>query len=299
MTIVDLGIPEAYDIIDIPKMKKFLLKMKNNNFNNKESSSVDKNGNFLLNKENKNGKKLYHIGYPGCFQNYINGETDLWSIHCALTVASILNLINFDDIDNDPLTKGVVEHIKKCQTFEGGLGPEPFCEAHAGFTYCGVATLVLLNKLNEIDINALLRWLVNRQMTKEGGFNGRTNKLVDSCYSHWVGSVFNLLTMTDKKYYFNDELLYDQLSLQAYILFAAQDKDNGGFKDKPGVCFDMYHSNYGTFGLISSQECLTHEQKVVLNPELKNYFVKLNPVYVVPQDKVEKALKYLAEKKNN
>ena len=56
----------------------------------------------------------------------------------------------------------------------------------------------------------------------------------------------------------------------------------------------MYHSNYGTFGLISSQECLTHEQKVVLNPELKNYFVKLNPVYVVPQDKVEKALKFLS-----
>ena len=64
--------------------------------------------------------------------------------------------------------------------------------------------------------------------------------------------------MTDKKYYFNDELLYDQLSLQAYILFAAQDKDNGGFKDNPEVCFDMSHSNYGTFGLISSQECLTH-----------------------------------------
>ena len=58
MTIVDLGIPEAYNIIDIPKMKKFLLKMKNNNFNNKESSSVDKNGNFLINKENKKWKKI-------------------------------------------------------------------------------------------------------------------------------------------------------------------------------------------------------------------------------------------------
>ena len=48
MAMVDLGIPEAYDIIDIQKMKNFLLKMKNNNFNNKESSSVDKNGNFLI-----------------------------------------------------------------------------------------------------------------------------------------------------------------------------------------------------------------------------------------------------------
>ena len=63
--------------------------------------------------------------------------------------------------------------------------------------------------------------------------------------------------MTDKKYYFNDELLYDQLSLQAYILFAAQDKDNGGFKDKPGVCSDMYHSNYGIVGLMLSQKSQT------------------------------------------
>ena len=30
MSIVNLGIPEAYDIVDIPKMKNFLLKMKNN-----------------------------------------------------------------------------------------------------------------------------------------------------------------------------------------------------------------------------------------------------------------------------
>lgn len=27
----------------------------------------------------------------------------------------------------------------------------------------------------------------------EGGFNGRTNKLVDGCYSFWVGGLFALL----------------------------------------------------------------------------------------------------------
>ena len=297
MAIVDLGIPEAYDIIDIQKMKNYLLKMKNNNFNNKESASFDRNGNFLLDKENKNGKILYNLAYPGNFHNSLN--IDLWSLRSALTVASILNLINFDDIDNDPLTKGVVEYIKNCQNYEGGLGPEPFCEAHAGYTYCGVSTLVLLNKLNEIDVNALLRWLVNRQMTKEGGFNGRTNKLVDSCYSFWTGAIFNLLTMADKKYYFEDELLYDQLSLQAYILFAVQKKGYGGFSDRPEHSSDLQHSNYATFGLMSSQKSLTENRKVVLNPELAKAFIDVNPIYCIPQDKVEKALKYYAQKKNN
>jgi protein farnesyltransferase subunit beta len=37
------------------------------------------------------------------------------------------------------------------------------------------------------------RWAVARQMRLEGGFQGRTNKLVDGCYSFWVGGVFPLL----------------------------------------------------------------------------------------------------------
>ena len=37
------------------------------------------------------------------------------------------------------------------------------------------------------------RWTCNRQMSLEGGFQGRTNKLVDGCYSFWQGGVFPLL----------------------------------------------------------------------------------------------------------
>jgi protein farnesyltransferase subunit beta len=37
------------------------------------------------------------------------------------------------------------------------------------------------------------RWAVMRQGELEGGFSGRTNKLVDGCYSFWVGGVFPLL----------------------------------------------------------------------------------------------------------
>lgn len=34
----------------------------------------------------------------------------------------------------------------------------------------------------------MFRWSVNRQMKFEGGFQGRTNKLVDSCYTFWQGA---------------------------------------------------------------------------------------------------------------
>ena len=40
-----------------------------------------------------------------------------------------------------------------------------------------------------IDAGALLRWLAQMQGLRGelGGFRGRTNKLVDGCYSWWVG----------------------------------------------------------------------------------------------------------------
>lgn len=37
------------------------------------------------------------------------------------------------------------------------------------------------------------RWTVNRQMRFEGGFQGRTNKLVDGCYSFWQAGTLPLM----------------------------------------------------------------------------------------------------------
>lgn len=34
-------------------------------------------------------------------------------------------------------------------------------------------------------------------MAVEGGFQGRTNKLVDSCYSFWMGGIFPILSAWD------------------------------------------------------------------------------------------------------
>lgn len=46
-----------------------------------------------------------------------------------------------------------------------------------------------------IDVKRLYRWAVNMQgiPIEGGGFKGRTNKLVDGCYSWWVGGLFPLL----------------------------------------------------------------------------------------------------------
>ena len=105
-------------------------------------------------------------------------------------------------------------------------------------------------------------------MIKEGGFNGRTNKLIDSCYSFRQCSIFNMLIMNDKDLSYDSELLYDQLSLQVYILFFCLNK-KGGSIDKPGKTHDLFHTNYASAGLILRQKCIMDNVDVDLSFDIK------------------------------
>lgn len=58
----------------------------------------------------------------------------------------------------------------RCQTYEGGFGGVPGMEAHGGYSFCGLAALMLMGKGHLCDTNSLLRWAANRQMRLEGGF---------------------------------------------------------------------------------------------------------------------------------
>ena len=287
-----LGIKEAYDIINVEKMRNYLKSMKNNNTLKEGGSSFsDFKGNFILEKEDVEKLNSYRTSWPGAFQMHSCGESDLRATYCALIVADILNII-----DNE-LTKGVIENIRQCQTVEGGLGPEPFCEAHGGYTFCGVASLILLNKLDVIDMNKLLYWLTNRQMSKEGGFSGRTNKLVDSCYSFWQASVFSMITIADKeRFSFSDELLFNQLALQSYITLCCQEP-SGGLMDKPGTRPDLFHTNYSLCGLSLSETTFIKDVVVLLGDDPSLELNRIHPVYSINGNKVTEAKKYFKEKK--
>ncbi|XP_006456065.1 hypothetical protein AGABI2DRAFT_210804 [Agaricus bisporus var. bisporus H97] len=191
-------------------------------------------------------------------------------------------------------------------------------EAHGGYTFCALASWIILqNYLNldpgtihpsdsssrktpaeeqwsneltterpRIDIKRLTRWLVNMQGSEVelGGFRGRTNKLVDGCYSWWCGGSFALLeslgigglqNLTAKDVEIDevvdadqppdnsgreqhegwddiDESLFDRKALQEYILLAGQ-HPAGGLRDKPPKNADLYHTLYCLSGLSAAQ----------------------------------------------
>lgn len=183
----------------------------------------------------------------GAFIMHENGEYDTRSTYCVLVVASLMNIMT------DELTKGTLEWISLCQSYEGGFSGIPGAESHGGYTYCAFASYFLLlntsdnfmSKLERyIDIDNLLRWSVMRQGQREGSLSGRSNKLVDACYSFWVGALFPLLENVTQS-----GLLFNRDALKLYIMNCAQNNTYGGFKDKPGKSVDFYHTNYSLCGL--------------------------------------------------
>ena len=88
----------------------------------------------------------------GSIEMHEDGEEDLRSIYCAISVAKLLNLEQLDS----SLFDNAAEWIVLCQTYEGGFGATPETEAHGGYTFCGVAALKLLGKETLMDIDGLM-----------------------------------------------------------------------------------------------------------------------------------------------
>lgn len=175
---------------------------------------------------------------------------DMRGLYCGLVCADILNLID----DNEELTRGMGDFIASCQTYEGGISYAPYGEAHGGYTYCGLAAAILIGEADKLDYERLADWLSKRQITHEGGFNGRINKLIDSCYNFWQGAAFELLDVAMKgKANINGEWLYRQEAMQAYTIYCCQETTRGGLKDKPTANPDPYHTMYSLAGCSSAQ----------------------------------------------
>ena len=209
----------------------------------------------------------------GGFCIHLDGEMDVRATYTVLSVATLLNIMT------PTLRDGAIDFLISCQTYEGGFGGEPGSEAHGGYTYCAVAALELLDALDRCNVPALRQWLVQRQMSFEGGFNGRSNKLVDGCYSFWQGGA---LAIVSGYYASQNDFLCDEAMLQRYILLCAQDL-NGGLRDKPSKPRDFYHSCYNLSGLSVSQ----HYGKLEYGHATKSRVAKTHACYNIRVERVE------------
>uniref|UniRef100_A0A669BZL8 Protein farnesyltransferase subunit beta n=1 Tax=Oreochromis niloticus TaxID=8128 RepID=A0A669BZL8_ORENI len=252
-----IGTDEAYNVIDREKLLDFLWSVK------------QPDGSFVM-----------HVG----------GEVDVRSAYCAASVASLTNILT------PKLFENTTNWILSCQNWEGGLSGVPGLEAHGGYTFCGTAALVILGKEHMLDLKALLRWVVSRQMRFEGGFQGRCNKLVDGCYSFWQAGLLPLLHRAlykeGESELSQQRWMFEQQALQEYILLCCQNP-TGGLLDKPGKSRDFYHTCYCLSGLSIAQHFgnMDNHYEVILGKE-ENRLAPTHPVYNICPEKVAQALQH-------
>ena len=233
----------------------------------------------------------------GSFSVCDDGECDTRGLYTAVSVASMCGLMTPVVVD------GVVGYLQRCQTFEGGMGGEPGNEAHGGYTFCSLAALMMLGQASAVRLEGprgVRQWAARRQTRREGGFCGRTNKLVDACYSFWVGALFPLLDLLFAARPHSQLTTtagsgYDELALQRYILLAGQSM-TGGLRDKPGKGPDLYHTCYALSGLSMAQwgRAGGVSAGLVAGGE-GNRVRRMNPLYNVPIEDAERALEWAAE----
>lgn len=100
----------------------------------------------------------------GSFSSFPNSpDEDVRFVYCAITILTMVKV--------DPSTvinvKSTLSFLKSCRRYEGGYGQSPYAEAQGGTTYCVIASLAMLNELEnsltEVEYMKTLRWLVDRQ----------------------------------------------------------------------------------------------------------------------------------------
>ncbi|KAF2785622.1 terpenoid cyclases/Protein prenyltransferase [Melanomma pulvis-pyrius CBS 109.77] len=267
----------------------------------------------------------------GGFTMSPGGEEDIRGAFCALVIMSLLNLPL--ELPPDSPARGhghstfldnLGDWVSRCQTYEGGISAAPGNEAHGAYAFCGLGCLSIMGPPKEtlnkhLNIPLLIHWLSSRQCAPEGGYNGRTNKLVDGCYSHWIGGCWSLIEASTSSATPSTSL-WNRSALGRYILSAAQFK-KGGLVDKPGKRPDAYHSCYNLAGLSAAQHFygfdedmegeigkgdlnapyhwkkgVLYEGEKVWDEEEGDAVEKIHPVFVIPWDKVEECRGYFEGK---
>ena len=147
------------------------------------------------------------------------------------------------------------------------MGAFPGNEAHGAYAFCVLACLCMLGQPSQVipesesrvpitarkgtdrcfrhlDLPPLISWLSARQYAPEGGLSGRTNKLVDACYSHGGGDCWPFIDAAlegvgrpPSSRTPGSPALWNQEGLVRYIMLCAQEEE-GGLRDKPSKQVD-------------------------------------------------------------
>lgn len=209
----------------------------------------------------------------------------------AVQVLAIMDALDESILDLDRL----VEYVSSLQQADGSFWGDKWGEVDIRFSFCAIATLSILKRLDRIDLNAAIEFVLSCQNAIDGGFGSRPGS---ESHSGLVYCGLGALSLANQLDRVNAEQLGWWLSERQLIsgglngrpeklpdlcyswwvlsslrilgrlhwidrnelirfMLACQDVETGGFCDRPGNQVDPFHTLFGLAGL----SLLLHDRK--------------------------------------
>lgn len=208
--------------------------------------------------------------------------------HLLQTLSAVQILIIYDALDDGVLDiPAAVSYVKSLQQKDGSFAGDKWGEIDLRFSFGAISTLALLNKLDEIDVDKAVEFIMKCNNLIDGGFGSKPGS---ESHAGLVYCALGALALTGNLYRVDADLLgwwlcerqvpsgglngrpeklpdlcyswwvlaslqmlgrlhwIDRNKLATFIL-ECQDEDDGGFSDRPGDTADAFHTLFGIAGI--------------------------------------------------
>ncbi|XP_074605601.1 geranylgeranyl transferase type-2 subunit beta-like [Brevipalpus obovatus] len=208
--------------------------------------------------------------------------------HILHTLSAIQILTIYEAFDDDIIDiPGVIRYVKSLQQEDGSFAGDNWGEIDIRFSFGAIAILTLLNKLDEIDVEKAVEFIMRCNNLIDGGFGSRPGS---ESHAGLVYCALGGLALTGNLHRVDADLLgwwlcerqvpsgglngrpeklpdlcyswwvlaslqmlgrlhwINRNKLVTFIL-ECQDEDDGGFGDRPGDFADAFHTLFGLAGI--------------------------------------------------
>lgn len=232
----------------------------------------------------------------------------------AVQMLVILNKVNPEYIDIEKC----VSYVASLQQPDGSFFGDKWGEVDTRFSFCALATLKLLGRLDAINLENAVSFVMSSNNQIDGGFGSKPGSESHSAYVYCcVGSlaIANRLDLIDENqlgWWLSQrqlpsgglngrpeklpDLCYSWWCLSSlkminkldlidhnrliYFIMACQDEEQGGFSDRPGNYVDPYHTMFGiaSLALISYNKSSDSGDEIEFQKKLETFRKHLKPV---------------------
>lgn len=220
--------------------------------------------------------------------------------HLLHTLSAVQILVILDKLTPEYIDiNACVAYVNSLQQPDGSFFGDKWGEVDTRFSFCGLATLKLLNRLDCVDVEKGVEFVMSCNNQIDGGFGSKPGSESHSAYVYCcVGAlaIAGKLDLIDR-----DQLgwwlsqrqlpsgglngrpeklpdlcyswwclaslkmidkmdLIDHKRLLQFII-ACQDEEQGGFSDRPGNYVDPYHTMFGIASISLISHYSRHENK--------------------------------------